>query len=194
MAASNSISSGVRGSPLRLLARKWWLLLVTGIAWVSFSIIVFRFNYTTVAAVSILFGFVVVAIAANEIMLAALTNGAWRAFHILFTGVFAVMAVLAFLRPGNTFESLATLVSFVLIIRGVFDVTAAFIAMNLIPGWWVQIITGVAELLIGFWAAASWQVSARLLVAWVGVGALLRGIGGIIAAFQALHVARSTRA
>jgi uncharacterized membrane protein HdeD (DUF308 family) len=67
-------------------------------------------------------------------------------------------------------------------------------AMNLVPGWWVQIITGVAELLIGFWAAASWQVSASLLVAWVGAGALLRGIGGIIAAFQVRHVARTGRA
>jgi uncharacterized membrane protein HdeD (DUF308 family) len=182
------------GAPLHLLARKWWLLLVTGLAWVLFSIIVFRFNYTTVAAISILFGFVVVAIAANEIMLAALTYGAWRAFHILFTGVFIVTAVLAFMRPGNTFASLATLVSFVLIFRGVFDVTAAFMAMNLIPGWWIQITTGVAELLVGFWAAASWQVSASLLVAWVGAGAFLRGIGGIIAAFQVRHVARRPRA
>jgi hypothetical protein len=45
-----------------------WLLLVTGLPWVLFSIIVFRVYYTIVAAVSILFGFVVVAIAANEIM------------------------------------------------------------------------------------------------------------------------------
>ncbi|MDT4981824.1 MAG: hypothetical protein QOG07_3703, partial [Pseudonocardiales bacterium] len=46
---------------MRSLARKWWLLLITGLAWVVFSIIVFRFNYTTVTAVSLLFGFVVVA-------------------------------------------------------------------------------------------------------------------------------------
>jgi uncharacterized membrane protein HdeD (DUF308 family) len=174
------------------MARKWWLLLVTGFAWVLFSIIVFRLNYTTLSAVSILFAFVVVAIAANEIMLAALTNGGWRAFHILFTAVFAVTAVLAFVRPGDTFESLASLVSFVLIFRGVFDVTTAFMAMNVIPGWWVQSITGIGELLIGFWAAASWQVSARLLVAWVGLAALLRGLSGMIAAFQVRHVARKT--
>lgn len=172
---------------------KWWVLLVTGLAWVSFSIIVFRFNFTTVSSISILFGFVVVAVAANEVMLAAFAYGAWRAFHILFAGVFIVMAFLSFVRPGNTFGSLAILVSFVLIFRGVFDVTAAFVAMDRIPGWWVQIITGVGELLIGFWAAASWQVSASLLIIWVSAGALLRGIGGIIAAFQVRHIARSTR-
>jgi uncharacterized membrane protein HdeD (DUF308 family) len=126
-------------------------------------------------------------------MLAVLTYGGWRTFHIVFTGVFVVTAVLAFMRPGNTFSSLAALVSFVLLLRGVFDVTAAFMAMNVIPGWWVQTITGVGELLIGFWAAASWPVSARLLVAWVGMAALLRGISSMIAAFQIRHVARRTR-
>jgi uncharacterized membrane protein HdeD (DUF308 family) len=164
------------------------------LAWVGFSIIVFRLNYTTVSAVSILFAFVAFAIAANEIMLAALTYGAWRAFHVLFTGVFAVTAALAFMRPGDTFGSLALLVSLVLIFRGVFDVTAAFMVMNLISGWWIQIVTGVGELLIGFWAASTWQVTATLLVAWVGAGALLRGIGGIITAFQFFHAARHTRA
>jgi uncharacterized membrane protein HdeD (DUF308 family) len=193
MAASSSIVTETRGSPLGKLAHKWWLLLVTGFAWVVLSIIVFRFNFTTVAAVSILFGFVIVAVAANEMMLAALTYSGWRTFHIVFTGVFVVTAVLAFMRPGNTFSSLAALVSFVLLLRGVFDVTAAFMAMNLIPGWWVQTISGVGELLIGFWAAASWPVSARLLVAWVGMAALLRGISSMIAAFQIRHVARRTR-
>jgi uncharacterized membrane protein HdeD (DUF308 family) len=97
-------------------------------------------------------------------LLATLTYGGWRAFHILFAGVFIVTAALAFMRSGNTFGSLALLVSFVLVFRGVLDVTVAFMAVNLIRVWWVQIITGAAELLIGFWAAASWQVSASLLV------------------------------
>lgn len=194
MATSDYITSPPKGSSPRLLARKWWLLLVTGSAWILFSIIVFRFDYTTARAVSNLFGFVIVAISANEIMLATLTYGAWRAFHILFTGVFVVTAALAFIRPGNTFGSVATLISFVLILRGVFDVTAAFMAMNLIRGWWVQTIIGAAELLIGLWAAASWQVSASLLVTWIGAGALFRGVGGIVGAFQILHVARRTSA
>ena len=34
--------------------RWWWLFLVTGLIWLLVSIIVLRFDYTTVAAVSIL--------------------------------------------------------------------------------------------------------------------------------------------
>jgi hypothetical protein len=74
--------TGTLDGSLALMRGKWWVLLVTGLAWVSFSIIVFRFNFTTVSSISILFGFVVVAVAANEVMLAAFTYGARRAFHI----------------------------------------------------------------------------------------------------------------
>jgi hypothetical protein len=56
------------GCTTPFVGSQMWLLLVTGLPWVLFSIIVFRVYYTIVGAVSILFGFVVVAIAANEIM------------------------------------------------------------------------------------------------------------------------------
>ena len=34
----------------------WWLLLVTGVAWVVIAILILRFDYTTVAAIALLFG------------------------------------------------------------------------------------------------------------------------------------------
>ena len=43
--------------------RVWWLFLVTGTLWLLFSIIVFRFDYTTVSAISILFGILMLAAA-----------------------------------------------------------------------------------------------------------------------------------
>ena len=36
--------------------RFWWLLLITGVAWIVLSIVILRFDYTTVAAVAVLFG------------------------------------------------------------------------------------------------------------------------------------------
>jgi uncharacterized membrane protein HdeD (DUF308 family) len=34
----------------------WWLLLVTGVAWVIIAILILRFDYTTVAAIAVLLG------------------------------------------------------------------------------------------------------------------------------------------
>jgi len=45
-------------------ADKWWLFLLTGIAWLVFSLLVFQWDYTTVSAISYLFG--VVAIVAGS--------------------------------------------------------------------------------------------------------------------------------
>ena len=36
----------------------WWLMLITGIAWIVVSMILLRFDYTSVSSISILFGFV----------------------------------------------------------------------------------------------------------------------------------------
>ena len=36
-------------------AERWWLFLLTGIAWLVFALIVFQWSYTTVYAVSFLF-------------------------------------------------------------------------------------------------------------------------------------------
>jgi uncharacterized membrane protein HdeD (DUF308 family) len=38
------------------MTRFWWLLLMTGAAWIVLSIVILRFDYTTVAAVAVLFG------------------------------------------------------------------------------------------------------------------------------------------
>ena len=47
--------------------RAWWIFLVTGILWFLVSIIILRFDYTSVSAISILFGVVaIVGIAADE--------------------------------------------------------------------------------------------------------------------------------
>jgi hypothetical protein len=61
------------------------------------------------------------------------------------------------------------------------------------PGWWLLVITGLAELLIGFWAAGSWNLSVVVLVAWVGATALIRGITEIVGAFQLRDINQTAR-
>ena len=41
-------------------ARSWWLFLLTGILWFLVAIIILRFDYTSVSAISILFGIVAI--------------------------------------------------------------------------------------------------------------------------------------
>ena len=59
----------------------WWLVLVTGIAWIVVGVIVLRFDYTSVSAISILFGCVAIAAGILEIGVMMLAAGWWKLFQ-----------------------------------------------------------------------------------------------------------------
>jgi uncharacterized membrane protein HdeD (DUF308 family) len=171
-------------STLSTTSRPWWLLLVTGVAWILVSIIVFRFNFSSVQAISVLFGILVLATAANEVLIASLSSGGRSILHLALAAVFTVTGVVAFFQPGGTFVGLAAVLSFYLIFRGSFDIIMAISDGSPVSSWWLQLISGMAELLLGFWAAGSWGLSAVVLVSWVGAAAFLHGIAEIVGAFR----------
>ena len=162
----------------------WWLLLVTGIAWMLLALILLRFDYTSVSAISILFGIVAIAAGVMEIGVLMLVAGWWKLLHGVLAVVFIVAGIVAFVHPGNTFAALAAVFSFFLVIAGAFDIVIAISVRHEIEVWWLQLITGIVELLLGFWAAGYYGRSAVLLVAWVAAIAILRGIRDIVLAFR----------
>lgn len=173
---------GVREGRKQLAAASglWWMFLVTGALWLLFSLIVFRFNYTTVSAISILFGLTMMGAAVNELLAIAGTTRGWQIVHGLLAVVFVVIGIIAFVHPGDTFAALAAIMSFYFIVKGMFDLALGFAFEE---HRWVRIIAGIAELLLGFWAAGFWGRKAILLVVWVGATALIRGITEITFAF-----------
>jgi uncharacterized membrane protein HdeD (DUF308 family) len=49
--------------------------------------------------------------------------------------------------------------------------------------WWIQLLLGLAQIVLGFWAAGDFGRKTVLLLVWVGAAALIRGISQIITAF-----------
>src|SRR4030095_4163994 len=47
----------------------WWLFLVTGVAWLLISLIVLRFDVTSIAAVGVLLGVIFLMAGANEVLI-----------------------------------------------------------------------------------------------------------------------------
>ena len=168
-------------------ARYWWIFLVIGAGWLLFSIIVFRFDWRSVSAISILFGIVVIAAAIDELVAVfAGERSGWARFgHALLALAFFVIGIVAFVHPGNTFAALAAVMSFYFVLKGMLDVGLAVALRQEIASWWLQLLLGIAEILIGFWAAGDFGHKTILLVVWVGVLGLTRGISAIIFAFAA---------
>jgi uncharacterized membrane protein HdeD (DUF308 family) len=161
----------------------WWLFLVTGILWIVYAWIVLRFDNASVAAVSVLAGLVVLFAAASELMMAAFAPG-WRWLHALLGVLFAITGIVILFRPGTGFAWLAAFVGWYLLVKGFFDVVLGFVSKPENDAWWLSVVVGVVEVLLGFWAAGSWVRSAFLLVALVAGVALAHGIADIVLAFR----------
>jgi uncharacterized membrane protein HdeD (DUF308 family) len=170
----------------------WWLLLITGIGWILVGLIVLRFDYTSVSAISILFGFVAIAAGVLEIGMVFIASGWWKLFYAVLAVIFIVAGIVAFIHPGNTFLALAAVFSFFLIFAGTWDIITSISTRHEIEVWWLQLIGGIIELALGFWAAGYYGRSSVLLVAWVAAFTLIRGVRDIVLAFRVREVQHGT--
>jgi uncharacterized membrane protein HdeD (DUF308 family) len=162
----------------------WWLFLITGVGWTLVALILLRFDYTSVSAISILFGFIAIAAGVLEIGMLFISPGWWKLLNGLLALVFIVAGIVAFIHPGNTFAALAAVFSFFLIFAGTFDIIWSIASRHEMDVWWLQLIGGIIELALGFWAAGYYGRSAVLLVAWVAAFAIIRGVRDIVFAFR----------
>jgi uncharacterized membrane protein HdeD (DUF308 family) len=169
----------------------WWLFLVMGIGWTVLSLIILRFDYTSVHAISLLFGFVALGAGVLEIGLIFVSRGWWKLLNIILAFVFIVTGIMSFVHPGNTFLALAAVFSFFLVFAGTFDIIASLAARHEIEVWWLQLVGGIIEVALGFWAAGYYGRSATLLVAWVAAFALIRGVRDIVLGFRVREVQHS---
>jgi uncharacterized membrane protein HdeD (DUF308 family) len=189
---------GTKSGPLqKVLARTlppWWLLLFTGVAWVIVGFSLLRFDYTSVYSISLLFGFVALAAGFLELWMTFMADGWWILLNGLLAVAYIAAGVVAFIHPGNTFVALAAVFSFLLLFAGTSDIIQSISARKEIEVWWLQLVGGIVEVLLGFWAAGYWGRSAILLIAWVAAFAVIRGSRDIVTAFRVRELQSAPRA
>jgi uncharacterized membrane protein HdeD (DUF308 family) len=76
------------------------------------------------------------------------------------------------------------LVGLFLLVKGIFDLTVAFVTKDQFELWWLQLVVGIIEILLAFWVAGDFRQKAILLVIYVGIVALSRGITDLFLAFK----------
>jgi uncharacterized membrane protein HdeD (DUF308 family) len=171
-------------SALWRLAGPWWLFLLTGIAWLIIAWVVLRFTPASIATVGFLLGVLFLLAAVNEFVLAAVGHS-WAWAHILLAVLFVAGAIWAFARPINAFWSIASILGLLLIFKGTLDLISAIMTRSVNGSWWLGLVVGILELLLGFWASQQmFPARGALLLLWVGFFALFRGISEIVIAFE----------
>ena len=167
----------------------WGWYLAAGIAWVLFSFIVLSFNFRTVWAIAIFFGIGFIIGGIMELAVAAVSPG-WKWLYITIGIISIIAGIVALVWPGETFLVLAAIIGWLLLFYGIVDVVVSIGTRHIQDLWWLQLIAGIAMMLLGLWAIApdnqtvsTWRGTV-LLVFWVGIAALMRGISDIIVGFR----------
>ena len=184
---------------MRTVTGNWGWFLAAGIAWIVFAFFVLSFNFETVWAIAVFFGIVFIAGGIMEFAVAAVAPG-WKWLYVLIGIVSIVAGLIALMWPGETFLVLSAIVGWLLLFYGIIDIVFAFSTRHLEGLWWMQLISGIIMVLLGFWAISPDNATvatyrgAVLLVVWVGVAALFRGISDIIVGFRLRSVHKELEA
>ena len=165
-------------------AERWWIFLLTGIAWLVFALLVFQWNYTTVYSISFLFGVIALVAGVNEFLAIAFSTTGWKIAHGILGVLFVIAGIWAFVHPHTAFATLAALIGFFFLAKGVLDVWVAFMTKQYFELWWLQLTIGIVEIGVAFWVAGDFREKAILLVVYVGLIALTRGISELFLVFK----------
>jgi uncharacterized membrane protein HdeD (DUF308 family) len=164
------------------VSKGWWLYLVAGVLWIIFGWIVLSFNFDTVWAIAVFFGFGFIIGGIMELYV-GFQSDSWRWLHILFAVIAILAGIVALVWPGQTFLVLAAIIGWYILFAGIMDIVISISTKEENDLWWLQLILGVVEVLIGFWAVGYAGRSIAVLVIWVGASALARGISSIVLGF-----------
>jgi len=82
----------------------------------------------------------------------------------------------AFVHPIGAFYELASILGFLLLLKGSLDFTVAVASKEFNDLWWMGLVVGILEILLAFWASQQFFAPrAALILLWVGFGAMFRG-------------------
>lgn len=166
----------------------WWWFLILGIVWTGLGMFVLSYRVGSLAAVAGLVGVAFLYGGIAQLVVASQVR-AWR-WLLIAAGILGVAAgIVTFVWPDVTLYAVSVLVAWYLVIFGIVHIVTALAGPKL-PWWWTRLLLGTAELVLGIWAAHSWQRSLWTLVTLVGVWAIGHGVNEIFAAFTVRQVGR----
>lgn len=160
------------------------VLLVLGILTVFYGLLVISLRPVAVATVAVLAAFAFLIAGAAQLLLGGGLDVPWRWFAYA-GGVAAIIAgIAAFAWPGLTVVVLAVITAWAFVVNGLVRLVST-LAQEKGDLWWLGLVVGAAELLLGLWAVGSPGREVLLLVNLIGIFLVVTGVDSIFAAFTA---------
>jgi uncharacterized membrane protein HdeD (DUF308 family) len=166
------------------LSRNWWVVVLRGLAGMTFGLVTFFAPGISLAALVLVFGAYAFADGVLAIISAVRRGrGADRWWLLLLEGIAGIAAgVVTLLWPGITALVLLYLIAAWALVTGVLEIAAAIRLRKAIKGEWLLILTGVLSVALGVLLVLFPGPGALALVIWIGAyafvfGALMLALG-----------------
>jgi uncharacterized membrane protein HdeD (DUF308 family) len=177
-----SMRGAMSRDAVRGLAGSWWLFLILGVLWILFGMLVLSYNVGSLLALAVFAGVTFIGTGITQLLGAGRAES-WRWLYLV-GGVLSILAgIVAFVWPGKTLLVISEILAWFLVFKGIVDVVGALASIGR-AWWWVTLIVGILELLLGIWAAGYPGRSLFVFVNLVGIYAMFYGFGEIFAAFD----------
>lgn len=159
-----------------LFTSSWKMLVVRGVIGIVFGILAIVWPIETAIALMVLWGFWALFEGVSLLVQAfqSHTQGS-RLGRALLGLIAVVVAFFAITSPGVTAKTLTWIVGIWLIIRGVFEIFAAFSSYRLTPRW-LLLLGAALSLLLGIFFVANPGGGAVGIAVWLGLIALCWGV------------------
>jgi uncharacterized membrane protein HdeD (DUF308 family) len=179
-AGSTPLQAAVR-EEVRELKAIWWWFLILGIFWTLFGMFVLSYRVGSVYAVAAFVGWAFILSGFTQFAVASRVED-WSWVFVLLGILSVVAGIVTLAWPDNTLYIVSIFLAWYLIVFGIVHVVDA-LAGPKVAWWWTELLLGIAELVLGVWAARSFERSLLTLVTLVGVWAIFHGVNEIFAAF-----------
>ena len=171
---------------LRTLAQNWWAIVLRGVCAVLFGVGAFAWPGITLAVLVLLYG--AYALVEGVLAVAGALVGRqggpfpWGVFLAGLAGV--AVGVVTFLYPGLTGLALLYLIAAWAIVRGIFEIIAAFHLRKEIDNEWLLGLSGLLSLALGVVLMAAPGAGALAVLWWIGGFAIVFGVLTIMLGFR----------
>jgi uncharacterized membrane protein HdeD (DUF308 family) len=168
---------------LKDLARKWWVIVLQGVAAVLFGVLAFAQPGATLAALLLLVALWALAdgiLALLASVGAAETKEPWWPW-VLHALVSVGFGLVALRWPGISAFGLLLLIAYWAILRGILTIVTAIELRRVIPGEFWMILGGIISILFGAWIVIAPAAGALAVIWLIGFYAVTFGVALILA-------------
>lgn len=160
------------------LGARWWMLVVRGIAAVSFGVLALAWPGISLLALALLWGAYALVDGAAAVALAARAGSEGRRWGwLFFEGLVGIgAAILTVMWPGITAFWLVMLVAVWAVVTGIAEIVAAIELRHVIRGEWMLAVCGVLSIVFGVVTVILPGPSAMALVTILGAYAVVFGV------------------